>query len=589
MALGAQARRGRGDGRRRRRQHRRAAAGRGAGQRDPRRRGDVPRDAADDRRTARPTPVEAKGKAEPVKVWEAVGARSRFGSRRRAEAADAARRPRARARPARRRARRARAASSRRSSSRSSACRASARAGSSPSCSRSSTRTRRSSPGARAARSRTASGVSFWALGEIVKAQAGILESDDAATAEEKLDADGRRRSRTTRPSGTGSRATRARSSGLEGARARRARGGVRRLAAASRGGWPSSGRSCSSSRTCTGPTTACSTSSTTSPTGRPTVPLLIVATARPELLDRRPGWGGGKRNAFTLSLGAAHATTRRRAPLQRLLDRACSTPTRSRRCCSAPRGNPLYAEEYARMLAERERRRPGAARDRAGPDRRADRRRSLREEKTLLQDASVIGKVFWPARSAGRRADEPTTLHALERKEFVRRDRRSSVAGETQYAFLHALVRDVAYGQIPRARAGREAPARGGVDRVARRRPHRGSRRDARPPLPRGALALRGGRAGHDGAPRAGAPRVRGGRTARALARRRRGGAQARARCARLDAGRRSGAPAPPAASPPTPGGSPAPTMPRSCSSRRSRPSSPRTIPDTRPRRPSS
>src|SRR5207302_2597389 len=43
-------------------------------------------------------------------------------------------------------------------------------------------------------------------------------------------------------------------------------------------------------------------------------------------------------------------------------------------------------------------------------------------------------------------------TLHALERKEFIRRDRRSSIARETQYAFLHALVRDVAYGQIPRA-----------------------------------------------------------------------------------------------------------------------------------------
>lgn len=69
--------------------------------------------------------------------------------------------------------------------------------------------------------------------------------------------------------------------------------------------------------------------------------------------------------------------------------------------------------------------------------------------EKRLLQDASVIGKVFWPGALAG--ADEQT-LHSLERKEFVRRDRRSSIAGETQYAFLHALVRDVAYGQIPRA-----------------------------------------------------------------------------------------------------------------------------------------
>ena len=42
--------------------------------------------------------------------------------------------------------------------------------------------------------------------------------------------------------------------------------------------------------------------------------------------------------------------------------------------------------------------------------------------------------------------------LHALERKEFVRRDRRSAIAGETQYAFLHAQVRDVGYGQIPRS-----------------------------------------------------------------------------------------------------------------------------------------
>ena len=70
-------------------------------------------------------------------------------------------------------------------------------------------------------------------------------------------------------------------------------------------------------------------------------------------------------------------------------------------------------------------------------------------EEKTLIQDAAVIGKVFWPGALPGV---GDRVLHALERKEFVRRDRRSSIAGETQYAFLHALVRDVAYGQIPRA-----------------------------------------------------------------------------------------------------------------------------------------
>jgi predicted ATPase len=42
--------------------------------------------------------------------------------------------------------------------------------------------------------------------------------------------------------------------------------------------------------------------------------------------------------------------------------------------------------------------------------------------------------------------------LHALDRREFVRRERRSTVAGERQYAFRHVLVRDVAYGQLPRA-----------------------------------------------------------------------------------------------------------------------------------------
>jgi hypothetical protein len=110
--------------------------------------------------------------------------------------------------------------------------------------------------------------------------------------------------------------------------------------------------------------------------------------------------------------------------------------------------GNPLYAEEYARMLVEHE------GGDLALPETVqgliAARIDGLApEEKTLLQDASVIGKVFWPGALPG--ADE-RSLHSLERKEFIRRDRRSSIAGETQYAFLHALVRDVAYGQIPRA-----------------------------------------------------------------------------------------------------------------------------------------
>ena len=95
--------------------------------------------------------------------------------------------------------------------------------------------------------------------------------------------------------------------------------------------------------------------------------------------------------------------------------------------------------------------------------------------DKRLLQDAAVVGKVFWSGAVAAlggtadrRELDE--CLHRLERKQFVRRARRSSVAGETEYAFAHVLVRDVAYGQIPRAvRAGRHLHAAGWIESLGR------------------------------------------------------------------------------------------------------------------------
>ena len=389
-------------------------------------------------------PVEAKGKSEPVKVWEAVAARARFGSdveqklrtplvgreRERSLLADALEHAR-----------------------RDQSAQLVTLVGV-PGIGKSrlvaelfqitdadeeiiSWRQGRSLPyGERA---------SFWALGEIVKAHAGILESDDAATAEEKLIAmvetlgeDERERdwlARHARPL-----------LGLEtaGQAARdEAFAAWRRLieAAAEQRPlilvfedlhWADDGLLDFVDHLADWATT---------------VPLLIVATARPELLDRRPGWGGGKRNAFTLSVGAL-SNEETAQLLQRLLDRPVLDAAAQQAVLQRAEGNPLYAEEYARMLVERD---DGdlplpetvqgliAARiDGLAP-----------AEKALLQDASVIGKVFWPG--ALTNSDEHV-LHALERKEFVRRDRRSAIAGETQYAFLHALVRDVGYGQIPRS-----------------------------------------------------------------------------------------------------------------------------------------
>ena len=77
-------------------------------------------------------------------------------------------------------------------------------------------------------------------------------------------------------------------------------------------------------------------------------------------------------------------------------------------------------------------------------------------EEKELLQLAAVLGKVFWTdALSSLSDADSwrlEEMLHALERKEFVRREHRSAVAGSKQFVFVHALVRDGAYDQMSRA-----------------------------------------------------------------------------------------------------------------------------------------
>ncbi|MBA3717357.1 MAG: hypothetical protein H0W87_03915, partial [Actinobacteria bacterium] len=187
-------------------------------------------------------------------------------------------------------------------------------------------------------------------------------------------------------------------------------------------------------------------------------VPLLCVCTARPELLERRPGWGGGKRNATTISLSPLTETETTRL-IAALLERSVLPAEVQSLLLARAGGNPLYAEEYVRMVQER------------GVDEAADLPESVQgiiaarldglapAEKDVLQDAAVLGKVLWVgalSEIAGlARWTVEERLHALERKEFVRREQHSSVAGETEYAFRHILVRDVAYGQIPRSRRG--------------------------------------------------------------------------------------------------------------------------------------
>ncbi len=179
-------------------------------------------------------------------------------------------------------------------------------------------------------------------------------------------------------------------------------------------------------------------------------VPLLVLATTRPELLERRPDWAGGKPSALTISLPPLSETLTRRLVATMLQGPVLTSEVHG---ALLPRiaGNPLYAEQFCRMLAER-------GHLEALPETLhgiiAARLDGLAHaQKRLLQDAAVMGKVFWlgALEAVGRipRTDAESLLSSLERREFVRRVRGSSVAGDIEYAFVHQLVRDVAYSEI--------------------------------------------------------------------------------------------------------------------------------------------
>jgi class 3 adenylate cyclase len=311
-------------------------------------------------------------------------------------------------------------------------------------------------------------GVSFWALGEMVKAQAGILDTDTPGTAESKL----RAALETYEDAGWLEPHLRP-LVGLAGAPATVSDRRDEAFAA-----WRRFLESLAEER----PLVLVFEDLHWADEGlldfvdhlvdwASGVPILVVCSARPELLDRRPGWGGGKRNATTISLAPLSDDEVSRL-IVALLDRAVLPDALRTLLLERAEGNPLYAEEFTRILGE----------DRAGgviPE-------TLQgliaarldgvgtEDKALLQEASVVGKVFWlgalEAMTEQDRQQLEQRLHALERKEFVRRERRSSVEGDSEYAFVHVLVRDVAYGQIPRAgRADRHAAAASWIHTLGR------------------------------------------------------------------------------------------------------------------------
>jgi class 3 adenylate cyclase/tetratricopeptide (TPR) repeat protein len=195
-------------------------------------------------------------------------------------------------------------------------------------------------------------------------------------------------------------------------------------------------------------------------------VPMLVLCTARPELYERQPGWGGGMRNSTTVSLSPL-ADKEIKGLVSALLVGAETDPTVHELVLERAGGNPLYAEEFARMLTDRHLESEqisdadtafpesihaiiAARLDTLSPDRKA-----------FLQDASVVGRVFWSGAVAFMAGIDEREVrehfHDLARKELVRPARASSIKDQAEYTFWHALIRDVAYAQIPRSARARK------------------------------------------------------------------------------------------------------------------------------------
>ena len=190
--------------------------------------------------------------------------------------------------------------------------------------------------------------------------------------------------------------------------------------------------------------------------------PLFVIGTARPELLDQRPFWSGGRRNSSLLWLeplseedsaqlvGALVASTLPERVRDLVVERA--------------EGNPFFVEELLGTLIDRGLIDQGEDGWEAGdlseleiPDSvyalvaaRADLLPAL--EKRALQAAAVTGRTFWAGPVIELLGGEEPDFALLEQRDFIRRRARSSMAGEQEFVFKHAVTREVAYASVPKA-----------------------------------------------------------------------------------------------------------------------------------------
>ena len=208
-------------------------------------------------------------------------------------------------------------------------------------------------------------------------------------------------------------------------------------------------------------------------------VPLLVVVAARPELLERAPGWGVGPSSTLVRIVPLSPEDTARL--VRSLLGAERLAGDIRDALVRRSGGNPLYAEEFIRMLRDRDHADPalveGSGDELAVPATihalLASRLDALPPDlRATVQDASVVGSVVWAgavAEAAGRaQSTIARHLETLSERLVLRPARSSTVKDQEEYAFRHILVREVAYGQIPRAdRARKHAAVAAWLDRT--------------------------------------------------------------------------------------------------------------------------
>jgi class 3 adenylate cyclase/tetratricopeptide (TPR) repeat protein len=198
--------------------------------------------------------------------------------------------------------------------------------------------------------------------------------------------------------------------------------------------------------------------------------PLFLLATARPEFAETHPDFAAGREDSSSVSLRPL--TEEQSGELVEELLLVADLPAELRQeMLAKAEGNPFFLEELIRRLIdegalvrEGDRwRATEAARSTILPDTihglLAARIDALPgEEKRVLQEAAVVGRVFWeePVALSLGNGEVSGALLRLERKGLVFARPTSTIAGQVEFMFKHALVRDVAYASLPKTRRAR-------------------------------------------------------------------------------------------------------------------------------------